>query len=575
MSLTGASQLIKVLAKRGINRIFGYGGGAILPVIDAISQQKDIKFTMTRTEAGAGFMASGYARAANCVGTVMTTSGPGALNVLTALHDSKSDGIPVLALTGQVATTVQGTDAFQEADVVAASKPCTKWSTMIVNENNVELTVDLAFMKMKYGRPGPVLLDLPKNIMSKPVKDSDIKPLVYDKDTFGGSIHPKIITSFLEGSNRPVILAGHGILRSGAVTELRALSQIYQIPVTTTLLGLGAMDERSPLSLRMMGMHGSYIANMAVQNCDLLINFGSRFDDRITGDPKHFAKGALIIHVDICPQNINKIIKASHYIRGDCKDVLREVLKHVPSTPEIRKPWLYKIESWKSKNPTWDEFWQPGLVLYGRQVIACINNIIWSSNKNYTIVADVGAHQMWAAQYIKYNYPRVKFMTSGGLGSMGFAVPAAIGAAMAIGSKKEQVVCICGDGGFTMSFVEILTAIENKVNVKIIIINNNYQLMVKMWQDKFYEGRRLGVKMNNPQFEEVCRALGCEAVLIQGPYALEQSLRDVLNYEGGPIVANVITNSDEPVLPMVSPGKPLHDMILKDSNHTLKGDAPC
>lgn len=578
MSLTGATQIIKLLARRGINRIFGYGGGAILPVMDAIEQQKDVIFTMSRTEAGAGFMASGYANAGRRVGAVMTTSGPGALNVLTALHDAKSDGIPVLALTGQVATTVLGTDAFQEADVIGASAPCTKWNKMIVDGTTIDDTVNTAFLKMMEGRPGPALLDLPKNIMSK---THIYKPISFYSENdlpISGTISPSLIARYIESSNRPVILAGHGILQSDAVAELRELSEKYQIPVTTTLLGLGVMNERSPLALRMMGMHGSYTANMAVQNCDLLLNFGCRFDDRIIGDPTKFAKNALIIHVDVAKGNINKVIKSHHHIVGDCKKVIKEVLVSVPSNPVVRKPWFYKIESWKGSVPCWLELFSEKGVIQGRQVIACLNSLIWFNiykKNNYTIVADVGAHQMWAAQYIHYDWPRVKFMTSGGLGSMGYAVPASIGAAIAIGSRKEHIICICGDGGFTMSFVEILTAIENKVNVKIIIINNNYQLMVKMWQDKFYEGRRTGVKMNNPPFEEVCRAMGCAAIVIRDTGDLESGLRHVLDYESGPIVANIITNSDEPVLPMVSPGKAIDDMILVDDCGQMKGDAPC
>jgi acetolactate synthase-1/2/3 large subunit len=579
MSLTGAAQLIKLLAGRGIKQIFGYGGGAILPVMDAIKQQNTIKFTMSRTESGAGFMASGYANAGKCVGTLMTTSGPGALNALTPLHDAKSDGIPVLALTGQVATNVLGTDAFQEADVVGASKTCTKWNTMVVDGSNIIETVDDAFLNMLDKRPGPILLDLPKNVMSKHHNNKPLNRQFPFSDEYNDStILASLIPTFIESSNRPVILAGHGVLQSNSVRELRTLAETYQIPVVTTLLGLGAMNEKSPLALRMMGMHGSYSANMAVQNCDLLLNFGSRFDDRIIGDPTKFAKQALIIHVDIYRQNINKVIKANHYIVGDCKSVLTKALKNVSSVPEIRKPWNYKVSSWKQKHPSWNENFGGHKILQGREVLMKLNKFLWSDiykHINYTIVADVGAHQMWAAQYIEYDYPRIKFMTSGGLGSMGYAVPASIGAALAIGTKKEQIICICGDGGFTMSFVEILTAIENKVNVKIIIINNNYQLMVKMWQDKFYEGRQMGVKMNNPPFEEICKAMGCKAFLIKDRADLEKGLHKVLTHEKGPIVVNVITDDSEPVLPMVSPGKALDDMILVDSNGQIKGDAPC
>lgn len=578
MLLNGAAQLIKLLSEKGVKHIFGYGGGAILPVMDALEQQKNIKFIMSRTESGAGFMASGYANAAGVVGTVMTTSGPGALNALTPLHDAKSDGIPVLALTGQVATTVLGTDAFQEADVVGASTTCTKWSTMIKDGTTIDMIVDSAFLKMKSGRPGPVLLDLPKNVMST---GHEYKPVVFSSDVneIKGTIRPEGLLALLEKSKRPVILGGHGVLQSNAVSELRAFADIYNIPVTTTLLGLGIVNEHLPLSLRMMGMHGSYAANTAIQNCDLLLNFGSRFDDRIIGDHRKFAQNAHIVHVDILETNINKVVKARDYIVGDCKSVLKNILINAKFNSSVKNDWLQQVEKWKELHPAWLEFFPEKKLIQGRQVITQLNRLLWwdkkYNNKNYTIVADVGAHQMWAAQYIHYDWPRIKFMTSGGLGSMGYAVPASIGAHIAIGSKKEQVICICGDGGFTMSFVEILTAIENKVNVKIIIINNNYQLMVKMWQDKFYEGRRSGVKMNNPPFESVCKAMGCESIVIREGSELVSGLKYVLDYKDGPIVANVITNSDEPVLPMVAPGKAIDDMILVDVVGQMKGDAPC
>jgi acetolactate synthase-1/2/3 large subunit len=567
--MSGASRLIKKLVARGVTTIFGYGGGAILPVLDALAVNGSIKYYLSRTEQGGGFMADGYANVTGTTGVVMTTSGPGALNTITCLQNALSDGTPLLALTGQVSTAVLGTDAFQEADVIAISKPCTKWNTMVVGD--IEACVDEAMDISMSGRRGPVLLDLPKNVMAgvaavAAVNKKQHTMLKQKQSTVDGDD----ITQMILAAKRPVILAGKGVLQAGprAISNLRMLSMIYNIPVTTTLLGLGVYNEQSPLSLKMIGMHGSYYANMAVQNCDLLLNFGSRFDDRITGDVTQFARGAKIVHVDICADNINKVIKTPYFINDSCEPILQYLVTNGVSGIRNNE-WLGVIASWKKTGFSYTE---GGGVLQGRSVIAQLNKLLWLSTKRYTIVADVGAHQMWAAQFIDYNYGRVRFLTSGGLGTMGYAVPAAIGAA--IGSN-DCVICICGDGGFTMSFVELLTAVENKVNVKVLVINNSYQLMVKMWQEKFYEGRLMGVKMNNPPFELVCRELGCETMRIEWGDDVELKLQQFLNYVGGPIVANVITSSSEPVLPMVSPGKALDNMILEDTVGKLDGEAPC
>lgn len=565
--MSGASRLIKKLVARGVTTIFGYPGGAILPVLDALAVNGTIKYYLSRTEQGGGFMADGYANVTGKTGVVMTTSGPGALNTITCLQNALSDGTPLLALTGQVSTAVLGTDAFQEADVIAISKPCTKWNAMVLGD--IETCVDEAMDVSMSGRHGPVLLDLPKNIMGTAVAAA-VSRKVIRHTTITSTVDGDDITQMILGAKRPVILAGKGVLQAGprAISNLRMLSMLYNIPVTTTLLGLGVYNEQSPLSLKMIGMHGSYYANMAVQNCDLLLNFGSRFDDRITGDVTQFARGAKIVHVDICTDNINKVIKTPYYINDSCDPILQELVRNGVSGVRNRE-WLDLIATWKKTGFT---FTEGGGVLQGRSVIATLNRLLWLSTKRYTIVADVGAHQMWAAQFIDYNYGRIRFLTSGGLGTMGYAVPAAIGAA--IGSN-DCVICICGDGGFTMSFVELLTAVENKVNVKVLVINNSYQLMVKMWQEKFYEGRLLGVKMNNPPFDKVCREMGCETMRIEWGDDVGLKLQQFLDYVGGPIVANVITSSSEPVLPMVSPGKALDDMILVDDLGKLDGEAPC
>ena len=575
--------MLKKLLERNVTTIFGYPGGAILPVLDALSTNGNgIKYYLSRTEQGGGFMADGYANVTRKIGVVMTTSGPGALNTITCLQNALSDGTPLLALTGQVSTAVLGTDAFQEADVIGISAKCTKWNKMIKNTTDIHSSIDEAINTALYKRHGPVLLDLPKNIMSSPVINSsnnDVSNKSEDDVNIGSTLDYTEITQMILKSKRPVILAGKGVIQAGpdAIRNLRKLAKLYNIPVTTTLMGLGIFDEKNSLSLKMLGMHGSYYANNAIQNCDLLLNFGSRFDDRITGDVTKFAKKATILHVDICGKNINKVIKTPYYINDSCTDVLKNLVEKgvlMENNTNRNAEWLSIIRIWKNIGFTYTRSTE---VLQGAEVISKLNKLMYSKiylDKRFTIVADVGAHQMWAAQFIDYNYRRIRFLTSGGLGSMGYAVPASIGAA--IGAPSDCVICICGDGGFTMSFVELLTAVENKIDVKILVINNSFQLMVKMWQDKFYEGRHMGVKMNNPPFELVCKEMGCETMRIDINDDVTTKLQQFLEYKGGPIVANVITNSSESVLPMVSPGKALDDMIVFENNDLkLEGDAPC
>jgi acetolactate synthase-1/2/3 large subunit len=580
-SAIGAKKLFNQLIKHKVKYVFGYPGGAILPVLNEFYNQNKINYILSRTEQGGSFMAEGYSKATRTPGIVMVTSGPGAINTMTSLQNAFSDGTSIMALTGQVSTAVIGTDAFQEADVIGISKPCTKWNHQITNSKYINSVIDTAFEHMLDKRHGPVLIDLPKNIMSSKSDVADEKltediEIVDQIDVKKSNIDAEEINQLINNSKKPVILAGNGIFQSDAIYLLRRLATFYNIPVTTTLMGLGVYNEECCNSLKMIGMHGSYYANMAVQNCDLLINFGSRFDDRIIGDPKKFAPKAKIVHIDILNKNINKVIKANHYINEDCKNVLNDMIEYTLSD----KFNPYKFNDWHGQIIEWKKihFSYPVKknVLQGRQVISILNEII-KKNKimnSYTIVADVGAHQMWAAQFIDYDYPKVKFLTSGGLGSMGYAVPASIG--VKVGNNKDIVICICGDGGFTMSMTEILTAIEYKVNIKVLIINNSYQLMVKMWQEKFYEKQLMGVKMNNPPFEKVCESMGCHGIRIDINDNLEEKLNYVLNYKDGPIVANIITDENETVLPMVSPGMALDNMIIdEDNTEEFKGDAPC
>jgi acetolactate synthase-1/2/3 large subunit len=574
-SITGAKTLFNRLVYHKIKYVFGYPGGAILPVLNEFYNQDKIKYILSRTETGGSFMAEGYSKITNNPSIVMVTSGPGAINVMTSLQNALSDGTPIMALTGQVSTSVIGTDAFQEADVIGISKPCTKWNKQITDGKTINNIIDEGFKNILDKRPGPVLIDLPKNIMSiKYTQDSNENTYI-DKKELDVTINVEEIINLIKKSNRPVILAGQGVIQSESINLLRTIAEFYDIPVTTTLMGLGVMNENSILSLKMIGMHGSYFANMAIQNCDLLINFGSRFDDRIIGDPTKFAPKAKIIHIDILKKNINKVIKSHHYINDDCKVVLDNMKEYIYDdeyNPYRFNEWHNQINIWKKINFTYSEKKKN---LQGRHVISTLNKIIKNNilNTNYTIVADVGAHQMWAAQFIDYNYPKVKWITSGGLGAMGYALPSSIG--VKIGLQTDTVICICGDGGFTMSFVELLTAVENKVNIKVLVINNSYQMMVKMWQEKFYDNQLIGVKMNNPAFETVAESLGAKGMRIEQGDNLEEKLNYFLNYKNGPIVANVITDESEPVLPMVSPGKALDDMIIEESDVKMEGDAPC
>ena len=568
--MSGAKILFQSLVRHDVKHVFGYPGGAILPVLNEFYNQNSIKFVLSRTEAGGSFMAEGYAKATGRPGVIMVTSGPGALNTMTSLQNALSDGTPLLALTGQVSTTVIGTDAFQEADVIGISKACTKWNALITDGTTIRATVDRAFGYMFDKRHGPVLLDLPKNIMSTIPGEPTSVHVIPTKNFAESTISIEDIYVRIMSAKRPIVLVGQGVLQADAVSVLRQFISAYKLPVTTTLMALGAIDER--FSLKMLGMHGSYAANMAIQNCDLLLNFGSRFDDRIIGNPTLFAPHATIIHVDILFKNINKTIPTKFYRVESCKDVLEKlVLMGYDKTIDAYQTyqWWKKIQSWRKiafSYPKKD-------ALQGRHVLATLNSLIQKDTHSYTIVSDVGAHQMWTAQFIDYNYPRIRFITSGGLGTMGFALPASIG--VKIGTPDVRVVCVCGDGGFLMTFQELVTAVENRVGIKVLILNNSYQLMVKIWQEKFYDGQKIGTKMNNPPFELVCQALGCRSLRVEGAEGLEDILKSFLEYDG-PMVLNVITDSDESVLPMVAPGKGLDDMLLEGQDEIrAEGDAPC
>jgi acetolactate synthase-1/2/3 large subunit len=625
----GAQVVYDTLVEHEVDTVFGYPGGAGLPLYDALARNPNIRLIQPVTEAGAISMADGYSWATSKPGMAFVTSGPGATNCLTGLSNALGDGTRVLVFTGQVATNVIGTDAFQEAKVVEAATPLTKGAVQILDGKQIRNTVKNAFEIMGHQKWGPCLIDVPKDLMSHENPQDNFQPIELNH-MIESSITPADIIHMINNSSRPVILAGQGVMQGRAIYELREFAKFYNIPVTTTLMGLGVFDESSYQSLHMLGMHGSYYANMAIQNADLVLNFGSSFDDRIRGKTDEFARKAKIVHVDILPRNINKVVKTDKYINGNCLDVLRELNSMTGFDNMNSLPFQYKFNGWYGQINKWKKeapFSYPNYevlqdkristklnmlyqsmylfltehcpkskvipmlfgvdtkskalanVLQGQHVLSELNKLIQLNHQNhFTIVADVGAHQMWAAQYIDYCYPKVKFRTSGGQGQMGYALAASMG--IKVGLPHDTVICVVGDGGFSMTYNELITAINNKINIKVLIINNSGLRMVSMWQEKFYNNRIKGTITKNPPFEKICRAIGCKGIKVNAYDHLNgnltRKLKKFLNYTGGPIVMNVITDPKEDVLPMVSPGKALDDMIIHlNPNQHFEGDAPC
>jgi acetolactate synthase-1/2/3 large subunit len=564
MSLVKTSNIIyNTLKKLNIKHVFGYPGGAVLPFVNEFYKSEKPKFITPKTEAGASFMAEGYAKMLlnKTPGVVVATSGPGATNLVTSLQNALMDGTPLIALTGQVSTTALGTDAFQEADILHITKTCTKWNFMLNEKSNPEKIINQAYNISLEKRPGSVLIDIPKNISNYEInKQNNIDNIIYyDKENYTTSelLNEQIIEKIRKAKN-PIIIAGQGIMDRESVILLRYFARKNIIPVTTTLLGLGAENELSDTSMEMLGMHGSYTANTTVQNADLILVLGARLDDRMTGDFESFGKRAKdIIHVDIRLENKHKTIKKTTFVNSRVINILRQLEDvNTPSEiKDIRKDWLNNINNLKKQNPF--KIVKNKTVLGGSEVLHYINNIIHKNkHKKYCIVTDVGAHQMWAAQYIKYDFPRVKFITSGGLGSMGYGLPAAMGAKIA--NPDYEVICIVGDGGFNMSLQEVRTLVDYNIDVKVFVFNNGYQQMVRMWQDYFYDKRYVGVKNLNPKYDKVAESFGVFGTTLDKKNI--NKLENIMNMKR-PVVIDTIINKEEYVYPMVAPGKALDEMI--------------
>jgi len=547
----GAQIIVDTLVEQGAKTIFGYPGGVVLPLFDRL-YDAPIEFIIPRHEQGGCHMADGYARATGKVGVVITTSGPGACNLTTGLATAMMDSSPIVALTGQVRTELIGNDAFQEADTTGITRPVTKHNCIVKDVKDLARTIREAFYIASTGRPGPVLVDIPVDIeVNRCVHEpaGPIKLLGYNVRTRGHARQITLAVETINKSERPVLYVGGGVIIANASEELRALADKANLPVTTTLLGLGSFDQSDAKSLDMLGMHGTAYANYAVQQCDLLVAIGARFDDRITGKLKTFAPHAKIVHIDIDPSSISKNVHVDIPVVGDAKFILTEMLKQVEYRE--RADWCKQIAEWKRKFPLrYDD--NAGSIK--PQYI--IDELCSQTDGKATIVTGVGQHQMWSAQFYRYNRPR-QFISSGGLGTMGFGLPAAIGAQVAL--PGSTVIDIDGDSSFNMTLTELSTAVQYKLPIKVCLIYNGYMGMVRQWQQLFYNKRYSMSYLSNPDFAKLAEAFGAVGISVekkkQVPVAIERMLA-----ETKPCVVDFKVEREENVWPMVPAGKSLDEM---------------
>lgn len=580
VGLSGGEIFHEMMLRHNVKHIFGYAGGAILPVFDAIYKSQHFEFILPRHEQGAGHMAQGYARASGKPGVVIVTSGPGATNVVTPMQDALSDGTPLVVFCGQVPTTAIGTDAFQEADVVGISRACTKWNVMVKNVAELPRRINEAFEIATSGRPGPVLVDLPKDVTAGILRKAiPVLPSLPANPTAASlaareasrrelEATIKRVSHLINIAKKPVIYAGQGVIdRAEGPVLLKELVDKAQIPVTTTLHGLGAFDELDPRSLHMLGMHGSAYANMAMQEADLIIALGARFDDRVTGNVAKFAPAARaaaaegrggIVHFEIMPKNINKVVQATEAVEGDVADNLAALLPHIREV-SARPEWFGQINEWKKRFPfnAFNRDTSNGLIK--PQVVMEELSRQTAHMKDKTIITTgVGQHQMWAAQHYRWRHPR-SMISSGGLGTMGYGLPSAIGAKVA--KPDHLVVDIDGDASFNMTLTEMSTIAQFDIGVKVIVLNNEEQGMVTQWQTLFYEKRYSHTHQKNPDFVKLSEAMGVPAIRASKPEELSDKIKQLIEHEG-PMLLEVMVDKKVPVLPMVPAGKALHEFLV-------------
>ncbi len=565
---TGAQILLECLKREGVEVIFGYPGGAILPLLEEMSKW-DFKFILVRHEQGAVHAADGYARASGKVGVCLVTSGPGATNTVTGIATAYMDSVPLVVFTGQVPVHLIGNDAFQEADIVGITRPCTKHNYLVTDVKDLARIVREAFYIASTGRPGPVLVDLPKNVLTAETEfhyPEKVEVRGYKPTLEGHMLQIQRAASLILKARQPVIYAGGGVVISGASEELIRLAELLDIPVTTTLMGLGGFPGVHPLFLGMLGMHGTYQANMAVMECDVLIAVGARFDDRVTGKVEAFSPKSKKIHIDIDPTSIKKNVHVDIPIVGDCKRVLRRLLEVIEKSGQNLREYRQRLSEWHQQIEIWKKQHEEFLRGYNSRPSDrikpqfVIQKLYELTGGEAIITTEVGQNQMWAAQYFKVNKPRT-FLTSGGLGTMGYGFPAAIGAQVAF--PDRLVIDIAGDGSIQMNIQELATAVQHNLPVKVAILNNGYLGMVRQWQELFHNKVYYGSRLWewNPDFVKLAEAYGAVGLRATRPEEVEPVIREALKIPK-PVLMDFWVEQEENVYPIVPAGEPLTNMIL-------------
>jgi acetolactate synthase-1/2/3 large subunit len=568
--MTGAEMVIRALEEQGVEHIFGYPGGAALPIYDALFQQDKVQHILVRHEQGAGHMAEGYARSTGKVGVVLVTSGPGATNVVTPLTDALMDSVPIVVITAQVPTALIGSDAFQECDTVGITRSCTKHNYLVKNVADLPRVLHEAFHIARTGRPGPVLIDIPKDVQFAmgtyygADEISTTRHKSYHPATAGDTAAIERAVDLMLRAERPIFYTGGGVVNSGpeASEKLRELAELTGFPVTSTLLGLGSFPGSNPQWMGMLGMHGTYEANMAMHDCDLMINIGARFDDRITGRLDAFSPGSTKIHVDIDPSSINKNVRVDLPIVGDCGLVLEEMVRiwrsktNQPRTEAIA-PWWAQIEGWRAKNSL--GFRNSDTTIKPQHAVQRLYEA--TKGRDVYITTEVGQHQMWAAQHFHFEQPN-RWMTSGGLGTMGYGLPAAVGVQVA--HPDALVIDIAGEASVQMTMQEMSTAVQYRLPIKIFILNNERMGMVRQWQDLLHGGRYAhSYSESLPDFVKLAEAYGAKGIKCDDPKKLDAAIAEMLDYDG-PVIFDCLVEKHENCLPMIPSGKPHNEMILPD-----------